>query len=168
MRGISAAAAIVLTLAFLGCGGSRSGSTSEATAHEQRATTTTPAKEETKPGPHIVPPKGPPPKKLVVKELKVGSGPVARRGDRVAIKYVAFDYETGEEPYWRWGPSAPALPMRLGADQYSQGLDEGVQGMRVGGHRELIIPSRLAFDEGAIVYVVELVRLKPAKGHVHQ
>lgn len=164
MRGISAVAAVVLTLAFLGCGGSSSGSTSKATTHKQSAATAPPPKEEAKPGPRIVPPKGPPPKKLVVKELKAGSGPVARRGDRVAIKYVAFDYETGEEPYWRWGPSAPALPMRLGADQYSQGLDEGVQGMRVGGHRELIIPSRLAFDEGAIIYVVELVRVKPAGG----
>jgi peptidylprolyl isomerase len=149
----------VLALTFLGCGGNGS----ESVSGDRHATTTTvAAKEERKPGPHLVPPKGPPPKNLVVKNLKVGPGPVAHRGDRVAIKYVAFDYETGEEPYWRWGPSAPPLSMRLGADKYSRGLDEGVEGMRVGGRRELTIPSHLAFDEGAIIYVVELVSVKAA------
>lgn len=161
MRGIGgfgAAAAIVLALALPGCGGG--GSAAAPRGSTGHATTASAPREERKPGPHVVPPQGPPPKRLVIRELKAGSGPVARRGDRVAIKYVAFDYESGEESYWRWGPSAPALPIRLGADQYSRGLDAGVTGMRVGGRRELMIPSRLAFDEGAIIYVVELVRVK--------
>jgi hypothetical protein len=88
----------------------------------------------------------------------VGSGPVARRGDRAAIKCVAFDMKPTKSRTGTGGPRLRRSRCGWGADKYSRGLDEGIEEMRVGGRRELIIPSRLAFEEGAIIYGV----VKPA------
>lgn len=104
--------------------------------------------------PEIHPPSGPPPKKLVVKDLELGSGPAVKPGDRIGILYVGVDYETGEERYHRW--FLRPLRFRFGSKYLAPGLERGLIGMKVGGRRELIIPSRLAYGTGAVDYVVEL------------
>jgi FKBP-type peptidyl-prolyl cis-trans isomerase len=103
------------------------------------------------------------PENLVIKDLKIGSGAAAEAGDRVSVLYIAHDYDTGEEWFHRWGADVP-LSIRLGWAGYSLGLEEGIEGMRVGGRRRLTIPARLTNNEGPLVYLVELVRLKPEAG----
>src|SRR4029079_7014572 len=39
-------------------------------------------------------PSGPPPKKLVIKDKKTGSGAVAKAGDQISVHYVGVLYET--------------------------------------------------------------------------
>lgn len=113
--------------------------------------------------PSIVPPDGPPPKKVMTRDLKEGSGRVAHRGDRVAVHYIGINYRTGEEQYpGRWPPQPP-LKFRLGSDYVTPAWEKAIEGMKVGGRRELIIPSGLLFRTGTIDYVVDLVRVEPSE-----
>jgi peptidylprolyl isomerase len=134
---------VALALVVAGCGDDDSSTTSSAPATETTTTATTPT---TASGdkPKVTVPKGDPPKKLVIKDLKKGDGPVVRRGDTVTVHYVGVDYKTGEQFDASWDRGEP-FPLQLGAGQVIPGWERGVAGMRVGGRRELIIPPKLAY-----------------------
>jgi peptidylprolyl isomerase len=108
--------------------------------------------------PRIDPSDLPPPKKVLIRDLEVGKGPVARKGDWVAVYYFGVSYRTGEREYFRWAPSEP-WEMTLYA---TAAWEKSIVGMRAGGRREMIIPSHLAFNSGAMEYIVDLVAVKPA------
>lgn len=120
--------------------------------------------------PEVTVPKGPPPKKLVVEDLKQGSGATAKAGDQVSVEYIGVLYDDGEIFEANWGKEAEPLGFELGAGEVIKGWDKGVQGMRVGGERKLIIPSELAYGEQAIypsipanadlVFLVKLLAVK--------
>ncbi len=94
-------------------------------------------------------PGGEPPADLEIKDLWEGEGPVAQAGTEVAVHYVGVSFSTGEEFDASWNRGTP-LRFQLGAGQVIPGWDRGVQGMRVGGRRQLIIPPHLAYgDAGA-------------------
>jgi peptidylprolyl isomerase len=94
-------------------------------------------------------PGGEPPTELEISEIGQGDGAVAKAGDTVQVHYVGVAYSTGEEFDASWSRGAP-LEFRLGVGQVIAGWDQGVQGMRVGGRRQLIIPPELAYgDRGA-------------------
>lgn len=90
-------------------------------------------------------PEGPPPKRLVIKDLARGRGPVAKPGDEVEFLYVDALYSTGEVI----SVAIPGVPfhLELGSRSSLPGWEKGIVGMRVGGRRELIIPPRLAYGE---------------------
>jgi peptidylprolyl isomerase len=71
---------------------------------------------------------------------------VAKAGDTVEVHYVGVAYSTGEEFDASWNHGAP-LQFQLGVGQVIAGWDQGVQGMKVGGRRQLIIPPGLAYGE---------------------
>ena len=111
-------------------------------------------------------PGGEPPAELQITDIKEGSGEVAKAGDMVQVHYVGVAYSTGEEfdsSYDRGDP----LEFQLGAGRVIAGWDQGVQGMRVGGRRQLVIPPHLAYgDRGAgnaiapgetLIFVCDLV-----------
>jgi peptidylprolyl isomerase len=91
------------------------------------------------------PPQGPPPQDLVAKELHEGSGQPARAGDEVSLLYQDADYadKSGKYFYSAWNTAVP-LRLKLGSDESTEGWDKGVEGMRPGGRRELIMPLALA------------------------
>jgi FKBP-type peptidyl-prolyl cis-trans isomerase len=93
--------------------------------------------------PEVSVPKGPPPKRLVIENLKTGSGATAEPGDQVTVHYVGVLYDGGEMFDANWGNEP--LGFELGAQQVISGWDQGVQGMSVGGERKLIIPPDLAY-----------------------
>ncbi|HXC85626.1 MAG TPA: FKBP-type peptidyl-prolyl cis-trans isomerase [Trebonia sp.] len=94
-------------------------------------------------------PEGEPPETLEVTDIWEGDGKVASAGDRVQVHYVGVAYSTGEEFDASWDRGEP-LEFRLGARQVIEGWDQGVQGMKVGGRRQLVIPPGLAYgDRGA-------------------
>ncbi|HEX5927838.1 MAG TPA: FKBP-type peptidyl-prolyl cis-trans isomerase [Solirubrobacterales bacterium] len=112
--------------------------------------------------PAIVPSDRPPPKRLLVRDIEVGSGPVARPGDRVGVFYLGVDYKTGERRFQTWPPTAQPFEVELRAPDSAEAWELGVMGMRAGGRREVLVPSHLAFDDGALDYLFDLVRVEPA------
>ena len=100
-------------------------------------------------------------------ELKEGTGTATKAGDTVDVHYTGwlkdgkkFDSSVGKAPF----------TFKLGAGNVIKGWDEGVQGMKVGGKRKLIIPSELGYGKngypGAIppdaelTFEVELLKIK--------
>jgi peptidylprolyl isomerase len=116
--------------------------------------------------PEIDFPEGPPPSDLEIIDLVEGEGDEATAGSTVKVHYVGVAHSTGEEFDASYNRGAP-LEFRLGIGQVIQGWDTGVQGMKVGGRRRLVIPPHLAYgDRGAgsviqpgetLIFVCDLV-----------
>lgn len=112
---------------------------------------------------------GPPPSDLEVTDLTVGDGAEAASGSTVSVHYVGVALSSGEEFDASYNRGTP-LEFRLGVGQVIAGWDQGVQGMRVGGRRRLVIPPHLAYgDRGAggligpgetLIFVVDLLRVR--------
>lgn len=80
-------------------------------------------------------------------DLTIGQGAAARSGDSVSVHYTGWLLEGGQ-PGRKFDSSVDrAEPFRfsLGKGQVIAGWDEGVQQMRVGGRRRLIIPQDLGY-----------------------
>lgn len=80
---------------------------------------------------------------LQVKEVKTGDGEVAQLHSSVQVHYTGYlmDGTKFDSSVDRNQP----FNFILGVGQVIPGWDKGVQGMRVGGKRELIIPPQLAY-----------------------
>ena len=89
-------------------------------------------------------PGGEPPADLEITDIWEGDGKVAGPGDTVQVHYVGVAFSTGEEFDASWNRGEP-LEFRLGKGQVIAGWDQGVQGMKVGGRRQLVIPPGLAY-----------------------
>ena len=119
--------------------------------------------------PEIDFPDFPPPDDLVINELVEGEGAEATSGSTVSVHYVGVAHSTGEEFDASYNRGTP-LQFRLGVGQVISGWDQGVQGMKVGGRRRLVIPPHLAYgDRGAggviqpgetLIFVVDLVDVR--------
>jgi len=115
--------------------------------------------------PHIPVPGGDPPTKLVIKDLKKGTGPKARSGQTVTVQYDGVLWRDGSEFDASWNHGQP-FSFPLGQGQVIPGWDQGVAGMQKGGRRLLTIPPDLAYGpNGAppaigpnetLVFVVDL------------
>ena len=111
-------------------------------------------------------PGGEPPAELQITDIKAGDGAEAKAGDTVQVHYVGVAYSTGEECDSSYDRGDP-LEFQLGVGRVIAGWDQGVQGMRVGGRRQLVIPPHLAYgDRGAgnaiapgetLIFVCDLV-----------
>lgn len=178
-----------LVLVAAGCGGDSSSTTEEVREEaaalvqeqekEEKAAAEKAAKEEAEAEkaaeeqaakmPPVTVPKGPPPKQLVAEDLKQGSGKTAKAGDEVSVYYVGVLYENGEQFDGNWGGGEP-FTFPLGAGMVIKGWDQGVEGMKVGGERKLIIPPDLAYGsqgaypsippEATLVFLVKLLKVK--------
>jgi peptidylprolyl isomerase len=119
--------------------------------------------------PEIDFPDAPPPEELVVTDVSVGDGAEATSGSTVTAHYVGVAHSTGEEFDASYNRGEP-LSFRLGVGQVIAGWDRGIEGMRVGGRRQLVIPPHLAYgDRGAggaiapgetLIFVVDLVGVR--------
>jgi len=154
-------------LTIAGCGGSDDSSTASSESSSTAATTSESSGEKTKP--EVSVPQGPPPKQLEIKELEKGSGAEAKAGDKVTVQYVGVDYKNGEEFDSSWSRNEP-FSFTLGAGEVIPGWDQqGVEGMKVGGRRELILPPELAYGEAGappaigpnetLVFVIDLLEV---------
>lgn len=169
MKRLILIAAVCAGLLVAGCGSSDDSSTgsSESTgATTSESTSTEAGGEKTKP--KVTVPTGAPPKKLEVKELEEGSGAEAKSGDEVTVQYVGVNYKNGKEFDSSWSRNEP-FSFTLGAGEVIPGWDQGVEGMKVGGRRELIIPPELAYGESGappaigpnetLVFVIDLLKV---------
>ena len=184
--------AVVLTAALSGCGGSSAtgqslqsdaGGSSESAATQgpigpvarssgtgctgdakaAKVTTTTDLSKK----PVVEVPDGPLPCKLDVQDIVEGTGPAAKPGDQLTMKYVGVTWSTGKQFDASWD-SGQDFPLTLGAGNVIQGWEEGLVGMKQGGRRQLIIPPSLGYGDQAqdgipanstLIFVVDLVKI---------
>ena len=76
-------------------------------------------------------------------DLKVGTDATAQAGQTVTVHYTGW-LESGKKFDSSIDRGQP-FSFPLGAGRVIKGWDEGVQGMKVGGKRKLIIPSNLGY-----------------------
>ncbi|HTL63230.1 MAG TPA: FKBP-type peptidyl-prolyl cis-trans isomerase [Nitrospira sp.] len=76
-------------------------------------------------------------------DLKVGTGASAQTGQTVTVHYTGW-LENGKKFDSSVDRGQP-FSFPLGAGRVIKGWDEGVQSMKVGGKRKLIIPSNLGY-----------------------
>lgn len=107
---------------------------------------------------------------LQIQDLKVGTGVEVRLGQSLTMHYsgTLTDGTKFDSSYDRGEP----FQFVLGAGQVIKGWDLGVQGMKVGGKRKLIIPSSLGYGEKGIgpippnatlVFEVELLAVQASQ-----
>jgi FKBP-type peptidyl-prolyl cis-trans isomerase len=143
--------------------------TSTTTSSSPTATSThtssTPLPAALKTKPKVVPPTGPPPSKLEIKDLIKGTGPVAKPGSTLTVQYVGVLYKNGKQFDASWNDGS-GQPVSLPLTGVIKGWQQGIPGMRVGGRRELIVPSNLGYGaagsppkippNAALVFVIDL------------
>ncbi len=172
-RHLIASGLTALSLVAAGCGNDEE--TDEAardsTAESQQstpeappATPAVPAREK----PKIAKPKGEPPKQLVAKDLVNGKGATAKAGSRLTVNYVGVSHSDGREFDSSFGKDP--FEFELGASMVIPGWDEGLEGMKVGGRRQLTIPPDKAYGaQGSppaigpnetLVFVIDLLAVK--------
>jgi FKBP-type peptidyl-prolyl cis-trans isomerase len=104
--------------------------------------------------------------RMIVEDIKVGSGAAAQPGNKVSVHYTGtltdgteFDSSVGKAPF----------NFTLGIGNVIQGWDNGVVGMKVGGKRRLIIPADMAYGaknqpgippNSTLVFIVELLEVQ--------
>lgn len=108
---------------------------------------------------------------LVTTDLVEGTGDTLEAGEVAWVHYVGVTQSDGEQfdASWDRGVDQP-IAFALGVGQVIPGWDQGLEGMQVGGRREIIIPAELAYGEtGAgdgliapgetLVFVVDLIAI---------
>jgi FKBP-type peptidyl-prolyl cis-trans isomerase FkpA len=113
--------------------------------------------------------------KLMITDQKVGTGTKAQDDSEVRINYTGWLYSAkapdhhGAKFDSSYDSGRP-LEFVIGAEQVIPGMDSAVRGMRVGGKREVIIPSSLGYGErgagsdippnSALVFDIELIGVR--------
>ena len=84
---------------------------------------------------------------LQFEDAVVGSGAEAKPGRNVTVHYTGWLYENGEQgaKFDSSKDRDDPFIFALGAGMVIKGWDEGVQGMKEGGQRTLIIPATLGY-----------------------
>jgi len=115
---------------------------------------------------------------LQAKDLIPGDGVEAVAGSQVTVHYTGWLYDPAqpEAKGRKFDSSRDAgqpFSFKLGARQVIAGWDQGVQGMKLGGQRELVIPAALAYGErgaggvippgATLVFDVELLAVEPPR-----
>lgn len=99
---------------------------------------------------------------LVVQDQEVGTGATVQPGDTIVVNYV------GKLQDGTVFDSANGVSFQIGVGRVIPGWDQGLQGMKVGGKRLLIIPPALAYGasgsgpippNATLIFQVELVKV---------
>ena len=113
-------------------------------------------------------------KELQKLDVKLGSGTEAVKGKAVVVHYTGWLYDPGTSQKGAKFDSSRdrnvPFGFVLGAGRVIRGWDEGVQGMKVGGQRTLIIPPDMGYGESGaggvippnatLIFDVELIEVK--------
>ncbi len=116
--------------------------------------------------PDVEIPDGAPPCKLVIQDIHEGTGAEAAEGATVTVQYVGVSWSTGEQFDASWDRGEPStFPL----SDVIPGWQEGIPGMKVGGRRQLIIPSDLAYGSQGrpgiapnetLVFIIDLLEVQ--------
>ncbi len=118
--------------------------------------------------PEVEIPDGRPPEELVVEDLEDGEGAEAEPGDLLEVDYVGVLFDGGDEFDESFSQPEP-FQFTLGQGEVIPGWDQGLEGMKAGGRRQLVIPSDLAYGpqgsppdippDSALVFVIDLISI---------
>ena len=89
-----------------------------------------------------------PPTGFQAEEIALGEGNIAERGDTVTVHYVGT--LPNGQVFDSSRDSNTPFTFTLGEGRVIRGWDEGLQGMRVGGKRRLVIAPDFAYGERGI------------------
>jgi len=102
-------------------------------------------------------------------DLKVGTGKEAKAGRKVKVHYTGWLLDGGRK-FDSSLDRGRAFEFKLGEGQVIRGWDEGVEGMKVGGKRQLRIPPELGYGmmgappaippDAYLIFDVELLDVK--------
>jgi peptidylprolyl isomerase len=96
---------------------------------------------------------------LVIRDISTGVPPVVKVNDELAIEYHGID-ETGEALHSSWDEEPPfQLRFRLGDGKYFAAFEEGIEGMKLGARREMLIPAKLTEKQGNLFYIIDLLEI---------
>jgi FKBP-type peptidyl-prolyl cis-trans isomerase len=104
-----------------------------------------------------------------IEDIKVGSGPAAKSGDRVSVHYVGT--LTNGTKFDSSRDRGQPFEFPLGGGRVIRGWDVGVAGMQVGGVRKLTIPPEEGYGargtpggpippNATLVFEVELLKIR--------
>jgi peptidylprolyl isomerase len=147
--------AVIIAVVLIGQSGGDDESAEPATAERQDK-------------PEVEIPEGDPPKDLVIDDLEEGEGDEAAAGDQLTVDYVGVLYDGGDEFDASFGQPDP-FQFVLGQGSVIPGWDEGLEGMKVGGRRQLVIPPDQAYGpqgqppdippDSTLVFVIDLLAI---------
>ncbi len=83
---------------------------------------------------------------LTTTDLVTGEGDAVTSGDRVYVHLIAYRADTGEQLNSTWADGQP-FDFTLGGGAPLPGIEAGVEGMQVGGRRQITIPFADAFGD---------------------
>jgi peptidylprolyl isomerase len=122
--------------------------------------------------PKVPPVEGEPPAELVIEDVVKGKGPGAKAGDLLTMQYVGHSWSTNQQFDASWDRGEP-FQFQLGAGMVIPGWDQGLEGMRRGGRRLLVIPPDLGYGpQGSppaigpnetLIFVVDLEQRQAAR-----
>ena len=104
---------------------------------------------------------------IQIQDIKVGSGDIAVAGKLVTVHYVGVfaDGKKFDSSIDRGTP----FSFKLGSGEVIKGWDIGVEGMKVGGKRILVVPPQLGYGENdygpipgnsTLIFEIELLGVK--------
>lgn len=115
--------------------------------------------------PKPITPEGPPPFSLASQDLIAGIGTGPLDGEKVTVQYVGVDYKTGKKFESSWDEGRP-FTFKFGSGSAVAGFEQGIDGMEVGGRRELVVPPGLEYggsrqkavpSNATAIFVVDLL-----------
>lgn len=83
---------------------------------------------------------------ILLQDILHGLGPTARTGRKVAIHYKGTFPETGKV-FDKNQTKGKPLVFRVGTGEVIQGLERGIEGMKVGGERLITIPPKFGYGK---------------------
>jgi FKBP-type peptidyl-prolyl cis-trans isomerase len=105
---------------------------------------------------------------LKYQDLKAGTGDEAKKGHTVEVHYTGW-LASNNKKFDSSHDRKKTFSFELGAGEVIKGWDEGVAGMKVGGKRKLMIPSKLGYGargagkvippDADLVFEVELIKV---------
>jgi FKBP-type peptidyl-prolyl cis-trans isomerase len=104
-------------------------------------------------------------KGLYARDVAIGDGRVAARGDELTVRYAGWLVDGTAFTT----PSEPPVAFKLGAGMVIAGWERGLSGMRVGGRRQLVIAPELGYGRkqsgpippnSVLVFDIELISVR--------
>jgi peptidylprolyl isomerase len=155
------AAAIAATAGLLllgGCSGDDTG--------EEAEPPPTPSAVEVEGKPSVeLPDDAPPPEALQVEDVEEGDGEAVEEGALVTLHFVGLRWSDGVEFASSWDRGQP-VSYTQGQGRWVEGWERGLEGMRAGGRRQVVVPPELGYGQrGApgvppgetLVFVIDLL-----------